>query len=177
MFRSLLTSLLLLGLCCSSVGCASLFGDNAPSAQWVEQELSDAPPVRDLLTVCQWAAHNAGFPPGFRDVAARTYSSGWLENLQPYSNRGRRYQVVFEVEPMGGPGYARLRVRVVVEKNTEVHRTLETTAAKWEPLGDDRDRANNVLMLVLVQFQKGDATETYREKMRKQADASFGVAQ
>jgi len=177
MSHPLLTSLLLMGICFSSLSCSMLTGADESAADWVEHELSEAPPVRDLLTLCQWAAHNAGFPPGFRDVAARSYSSGWSENLQPYSNRGRRYQAVFEVEPMGGPGFVRLRVRVIVEKNTEIHRTLESTAAKWEPLGDDVERAEFVLTHVLVQFQEGGASETLRAKLRKEVDKSFEVSQ
>jgi len=136
----------------------SMFQSAPPKEYWEEYQLEHGPPRRDLLTECQWALRNAGYPPGERDEALGQVESGWLVSLHPFANRGRRYQGVILAEPSGEVGSYLLKVRVQVEANTEKRDTLEPASAKWEPLDDDVSRAGVLMEHVLIQLrqERGD---------------------
>lgn len=143
----------LLAAAALSSGCGLLGGDDGEEA-WVSTELRDGPPRRDLLKACEWAVLQAEFPVYDRDDVSGRVTSGWDVNLAPYSFQGTRSRAVIEVEELGGNQDYRLRVRVEVERNQEVHQTLELAAADWEPDGYDQTRARVVLQQILVQVRR-----------------------
>ena len=60
----------------------------ADEEAWVHEILQDGPPIRDLLSECEWATIDAGFPPGDRDEAGMQVTSGWEIVQQPFSGKG-----------------------------------------------------------------------------------------
>ena len=150
--RVLVSGLLLLA---GAVGSScSLFGSEEPEELWLEHQLEHAPPMRDLLTECQWALRNAGYPPGESDESLGQVESGWLVVLHQFANRGRRYQGVVVAESTGEVGKYLLKARVRVEMNTEKRHTTESAAAQWEPLGDDSARARVLMEHLLIQLRQ-----------------------
>lgn len=134
--------------------CSSLSGEDEAEAGWVAGEVHDGPPRRDLLRACEWALLRAGFPLSDRDEVSGRVTSGWDLNLAPYSRRGTRARAVAEVSELAAPGAYRVRVRVEVERNMEVHRPLEPAEADWEEAGFDAGRARLVLQHVLLQVRQ-----------------------
>jgi len=132
----------------------SLFESEPLPENWLPADLDHAPPRRDLLTQCQWALRNAGYPPGEADEALGMVESGWLVSLHPFSRKGRRYKGVIVAEVSPETGKDMIRVRVEVEGNTEKKQPLEPALAKWEPLGDDISRAEVLLEHVLLQLRQ-----------------------
>lgn len=132
----------------------SLFESEPPPENWLAAELDHAPPRRDLLTQCQWALRNAGYPPGEADEALGMVESGWLVALHPFSSKGRRYKGVIVAEVSPETGKDMIKVRVEVEANAEKKQPLEPSSAKWEPLGDDPSRAEVLLEHVLLQLRQ-----------------------
>ncbi len=147
-------TVLTLVLATSVVSSCSLFESEPLPENWEVEVLDHAPPRRDLLTECQWALRNAGYPPGEADEALGMVESGWLVSLHPFSKKGRRYKgvIVAEVSPETGEDI--IKVRVEVEGNTEKKQPLEPSLAKWEPLGDDPSRADVLMEHVMQQLRQ-----------------------
>ncbi len=132
---------------------------------WVHEIIDDAPPIRDLLSECEWALLKAKYPPGDRDDAGARVTSGWFENMQPFSSYGRRYQGMLEIEPMDAVGVYRVSSRVRVQINKEVHKPLDEDHAKWESVGDDEQRARTLLHHFLARVTTpGPSDDFYRRK-------------
>lgn len=121
------------------------------SGKWTERILTDSPPRRDLLDACEWAMVNANFPPGERDEARGTVTSGWDLQLQPFRNKGRRWQGILKVE-RNEEGEMVVKSRVIMERNTAFDDTLDSGAADWDRMGDDMVRSRILLQHVLVQL-------------------------
>lgn len=121
------------------------------SGQWTERVLEASPPRRDLLDACEWAMVNASFPPGERDEARGTVTSGWDLQLQPFRNKGRRWQGILKVE-RNEEGEMVLKSRVIMERNTAFDDTLDSGAADWDRMADDMVRSRILLQHVLVQL-------------------------
>ena len=132
----------------------SMFESEPPPENWLQEELNHAPPRRDLLTQCQWALRNAGYPPGEADEALGMVESGWLVALAPFSSKGRRYKGVILAEVSPETGKDIIKVRVEVEMNGEKKQPLEPALAKWEPLGDDPSRADVLMEHVMLQLRQ-----------------------
>ena len=135
-------------------GCSLLSSAPDPEEAWVEQEIHDGPPRRDLLRACEWAVLRSEFPVSDRDEVAGRVTSGWDVNLAPYSKQGTRSRAVLEVVELSERNAYRVRARVEVQRNQEVHQTLELAAADWEDDGFDMTRARIVLQQVLVQVRR-----------------------
>lgn len=118
---------------------------------WVVEEISDGPPVRDLMQAALMAMVRAEFPPGEIDEAGGVATSGWDVHLAAYSNRGYRSQAVIEVEPGPAPRSYVLRARVRTQINAEIHEPLEPAKAKWEDRREDPARARVVMRQLLIQ--------------------------
>ncbi len=153
-------------LCSLSAPACSLFGTQPEDPYWEEYELQNGPPLRDLLHACEWAVNRAGFPPGETDVVGATVTSGWDRNLAVYSNQGYRSQAVIELHPGTADGNYQVRVRVHVQINKEVHKTLDPAAAQWEDAREDPARARVVLEQLLAQVAPRGVHSDRRRKMR-----------
>jgi hypothetical protein len=137
----------------------------ADEEAWVHEILQDGPPIRDLLSECEWATIDAGFPPGDRDEAGMQITSGWEIVQQPFSGKGRRFQGMLKIEPLGETGLYRLSSRVRVQANKEVHRTLDLAAADWESMADDQGRARTLLQHLMGRVQApGLSADFYNRK-------------
>ena len=134
-----------------AVASCTAFGPQVEDPYWVERELEDGPPRRDLLQACGLAVVRADFPPGELDEVAGRVTSGWDVNLAPYSKRGTRSQAIVEVVPREERRTYQLRVRVRVQVNQEVHQPLVYEEAEWEDAREDRVRASEVMEHVLNQ--------------------------
>lgn len=138
---------------------------------WVHEIVQDGPPIRDMLSECEWATLDAGFPPGDRDEPAMRVTSGWEIVQQPFSSKGRRYQGILELEPLGEDGLYRVSARVRVQANREVHRTLDLAEADWESIEDDMNRARTLLQHLIGRVAApGLSDDFYRRKPWKEAD-------
>jgi hypothetical protein len=143
-------SLLLLALL--PAACTSAPPDDDDSfGQWVEYEIEQAPPRRDLLSACEWAVVSAGFPPGSRDEGRGSVTSGWDVQLHPYSKKGQRWQGILKITE-NDEGVLVLKARVITERNMETDKTMEIAAAEWERSADDPSRARVLLQHVLSQL-------------------------
>ncbi len=142
--------LLLLALLLVLPSCA-----DAPLAdetgQWAERVLENPPPRRDVLDACEWALVQAGFPPGDRDDGRSTVTSGWDILLQPFRNKGRRWQGLLHVESQED-GSMLVKARVLQQRNLTQDDTLDSGAAQWEAMADDMPRARILLQHLLVQL-------------------------
>jgi hypothetical protein len=153
----------LVALVCMTGSC-SLFSTGEDEL-WVHEIIQDAPPIRDLLSECEWALLEAKFPPGDRDEAGARVTSGWQKVLHPFSKNGRRYQGILEIEPMGELGVCRVSARVRVQANKEVHRPLDEAYAQWESTEDDAQRARTLLHHLLGRISDpGPSDDFYRRK-------------
>lgn len=137
----------------------------ADEEAWVHEILQDGPPIRDLLSECEWATIDAGFPPGDRDEAGMKVTSGWEIVQQPFSGKGRRFQGMLKIEPLGETGLYRVSSRVRVQANKEVHRTLDLAAADWESMTDDQGRARTLLQHLMGRVRApGLSDDFYKRK-------------
>jgi hypothetical protein len=153
--------LLLIGLL---MGSCSLFYA-ADEELWVHEVLQNGPPLRDLLSDCEWAMIEANFPPGDRDDAGARVTSGWQTVAHPFGKYGRRYQGILEIEPLDEIGVYRVSARVRVQINEEIHKTLDMAEAKWESGTDDRVRARTLLYHLMGRVSKpGLSDDFYRRK-------------
>ncbi len=151
----------------------SLFMPAEEEELWVHEILEDGPPLRDVLANCEWALIQAQFPPGDRDDGAARVTSGWDEMIQPFSSNGRRFQGIFEVEPLGEQGLYRVSVRVRQQTNKEVHKPLDPGAAQWESIGDNQERARTLLYHLLTRIKDpGPSEDFYRRKPWRDDDAA-----
>ena len=107
--------------------------------------------MRDLMHAAMLAMMRSDFPPGELDQVGGVATSGWDVNLSPYSERGYRSQAIVEVERTDGERGYRLRSRVRIQVNKEIHKTLEEDSAKWEDRREDRARAEVVMRQLLIQ--------------------------
>lgn len=147
----MLCRFLLLCLAVAS-GCESnLYQSEDATPHWIEYELRDGPPRRDLFQICHLALVRSGFPPGDSDEASGRVTSGWDVSLAPYSFRGTRQQGIVEIAPGAQHNDWRLRVRVRKEINLEQRDTLSMRAARWDPGADDVQRARTVLQHIRSQ--------------------------
>ena len=144
--------LLLLGIALPSCSSAPLEDE---LGAWTERVLESSPPRRDLLDACEWAVIHAGFPAGERDEARGTVTSGWDLQLQPFRNKGRRWQGILKVERTE-QGQMLVKARVLQERNTAQDDTLDSGAADWDRMADDMARSRILLQHVLVQIRFAD---------------------
>jgi len=135
---------LFLGLTLLVLGSCSLF-QAVDQEQWVHEIVENGPPIRDMLSECEWAMLDAGFSAGDRDDSGARVTSAWRENLQPFSSMGRRYQGILEIESMGEVGLYRINARVRVQRNKEVHQPLDSGEADWESMDDSTVHAQTLL--------------------------------
>lgn len=138
----------------AGAGCSLFESGPDPEQAWESQDLQSGPPRRDLMKACEWAVLQADFPVSERDDVAGRVVSGWNVNLSPFSYQGTRSRATIEVEDLGQPSAYRIRVRVEVQRNQEVHRTLDLSEAEWEDDGFDQVRARIVLQQVLAQVRR-----------------------
>ncbi len=132
---------------------------------WVHEIVQDAPPIRDLLSECEWALLDADLPPGDRDEAAARVTSGWKTVLHPFSSGGRRYQGLLEIEATDEIGVYRISARYRVQANTEIHKPLDASLAKWESMEDDPQRAKILLHHLVGRVSTpGPSDDFYRRK-------------
>ena len=94
------TTALVLVLTATGLGCeTTLYRSEDTEAKWVEYDLENGPPSRDLYRLCQVAVVRAGFPPGPSDESTGRLESGWNVNLAPYAYKGFREKAIIKVEP------------------------------------------------------------------------------
>jgi len=127
---------------CALLGSCGLMGSEEPA--WTERTLTQAPPRRELLSYCERALAQAGYPAPELDEAASEAYSEWRMELQPFGKAGRRYRATIQVETLEGGG-AVLRARVETQMNTELARPMDPARAKWEDAPDDGTRAKVLL--------------------------------
>lgn len=146
----------LLVLLLLTAGCDSLlYRPEDSDPQWVDYEVAQGPPRRDMIRICNTAIHRAQFPTGVADEVAGVVTSGWFVNLSPYSFKGYREQAVVEIKPGEGTYEYLLRVRVKKELNKEVKNTMEATIADWDPGSDNVERAEVILEHIKAQLRGG----------------------
>ena len=121
------------------------------SGRWSERILDPAPPMRDIMDACEWAMQNASFPPGERDDGRHSVTSGWDLQLQPFRNKGRRWQGILRVLE-NEEGEIVVKSRVLQEKNVTQDDTLDSGEAEWERMGDDMIRSRILLQHLLSQL-------------------------
>ena len=144
--------LLLTLLVCFPAACSTPpLDDDHNFGQWAEYVIEQAPPRRDLLNACEWAMVAAGYPPGSRDEARGSVTSGWYVRLHPYSKKGRRSQGILKVIPNEKGEGVILKCRVIAERNMEVNKTMNPGAAEWERVADEPERATVLMQHVLSQ--------------------------
>ncbi|MBC8371190.1 MAG: hypothetical protein H8E25_14415 [Planctomycetes bacterium] len=135
------------------LGCAS-----APlpdeTGSWQTLRLEDSPPTRDLLLACEYAIEMAGYPKGETVPRRGTVSSDWLVNLQPFRNKGMRYQGILRI--FSNDGKVVVKSRVIAERNIEMSDTLDPGAAEWEPTSDDIGRSRTLLQFLRSQLYLRD---------------------
>jgi len=121
------------------------------SGRWSERVLTPPPPLRDLLDACEYAVVYAGFPPGERDDSRQSVTSGWDLQLQPFRNKGRRWQGILRVY-VNEEGEMVVKSRVIQEKNVTQDDTLDSGEAEWERMEDDMIRSRILLQHLLAQL-------------------------
>ena len=131
---------------------------------WVHEIVQDGPPIRDLLSECEWAVIDAGYPAGDRDEAGMVVTSGWFVVEQPFSGKGRRFQGILELEPLGEAGLYRVGARVRVQANKEVYRTLDRAEADWQSIEDDGGRARALLQHLIGRVQAPGLSEDFYQR-------------
>ena len=137
----------------------------AEEEAWVHEIVQDGPPIRDLLSECEWSTIDAGFPPGDRDDAGMVVTSGWEVVEAPFSGKGRRYPGILKIEPLGESGLYRVSSRVRVQANKEIYKPLEIAEADWESVADDPLRARTLLQHLLARVQApGLSDDFFRRK-------------
>jgi hypothetical protein len=151
------------------LGSCSLFYA-ADDELWVHDVLQNGPPIRDLLSDCEWAMIEADFPPGDRDDSGAKVTSGWDVVAHPFGKYGRRFQGILEIEPLEEVGLYRISARVRVQVNEEIYKTLDMAAAKWESTQDDQVRARTLLYHLMGRVRKpGLSDDFYRRKPWRKA--------
>lgn len=145
--RSLLAILLLL-TAFGAPACSNPLAEDE-RGEWTERVLEEAPPRRDILDAFELAVVHAGFPAGERDEARGTVTSGYDLQLQPFRNKGRRWQGILRVMP-GDDGTTVLKSRVMMDRNTTQDDTLDPGEAEWDPMADDMRRSRILLQHALV---------------------------
>lgn len=121
------------------------------AGRWTERVLEPAPPMRDILDAAEWAVVNAGFPPGDRNDFRHNVISGWDLQLQPFRNKGRRWQGILRVM-LNEEGETVVKSRVIQEKNVTQDDTLDSGEAEWERMEDDMIRSRILLQHLLSQL-------------------------
>lgn len=145
--RFVLTILLLLGAV-AAPSCSSPLAEDE-RGEWTERVLEAAPPRRDILGAFEVAILNAGFPEGERDEARGTVTSGYDLQMQPFRNKGRRWQGILKVEK-NDEGATVLKSRVMMDRNTTQDDTLDPGEADWSAMADDMRRSRILLQHALV---------------------------
>lgn len=145
--RFALSILLLLAALASPSCSATPAADE--TGQWSERVFEVAPPRRDILDACEIAVLHAGFPTGERDEVRGTVTSGYDMQMQPFRNKGRRWQGILKVE-VNEEGATVLKSRVLMDRNTTQDDTLDPGEAEWEPMADDMSRSRILLQYALV---------------------------
>ena len=128
------------------------------TGNWTERVLEVAPPRRDILDAYEVAVVHAGFPAGERNEARGTVTSGYDLQMQPFRNKGRRWQGILKVE-RNEEGQTVLKSRVLLDRNTTQDDTLDPGEAEWDPMADDMRRSRILLQhaLVLLHLEEGGA--------------------
>jgi hypothetical protein len=139
------------------VPACSLMGGGGDEA-WTERSLTKAPPRRELLSYCQRALAQAGYPAPTVDEAASQAKSEWRNELQPFGGNGRRYRGTLQVEVLEG-GVTQLRARVEAQNNKELARPLDPVQADWVDLPDDEPRARVLLQHLLALLAASGVSE------------------
>lgn len=127
---------------CALTASCGLMGTEEPV--WTERTLTKAPPRRELLSYCERALAQAGYPAPEVDEAASEAFSEWRTELQPFGYAGRRYRATLQVETLESGG-AVLRARVETQSNKELARPMDAARAKWADEPDDATRAKVLL--------------------------------
>jgi len=132
-------------------GC-SAFAPPEVLPHWVESQVKNGPPMRDMMQVCNLAIVRADFPPGLPDLVDGRLESGWDVQLSPYSNRGTRSMATVEVIDQGNRNYL-VKVHVLVQVNKEKHEPLNRSVAVWEDKITNPGRAKLVLEHIIAQVR------------------------
>ncbi|MFK5955212.1 MAG: hypothetical protein QM477_02070 [Planctomycetota bacterium] len=148
--RFFVLPLLLVMACAVLPACSSPVLDDE-SGRWSERILTPAPPLRDLLDACEYAMVYAGFPPGERDDSRNSVTSGWDLQLQPFRNKGRRWQGILRIS-VTESGETLVKSRVIQEKNVTQDDTLDSGEAEWERIEDDMIRSRILLQHLVAQL-------------------------
>lgn len=127
---------------CTVLTSCGLLGSEEPA--WTERTLTKSPPRRELLSYCERALAQAGYPAPEVDEAASEAYSEWRTELQPFGYAGRRYRATLQVEIVEGGG-AVLRARVETQSNKELARPMDASRAQWVDEPDDATRAKVLL--------------------------------
>lgn len=121
------------------------------SGRWTERVLDPAPPMRDIMDAFEWSMTNAGFELGERDDFRHSVTSAWDLQLQPFRNKGRRWQGILRVMK-NEEGVTIVKSRVIQEKNVTQDDTLDSGEADWERMEDDMTRSRILLQHLVSQL-------------------------
>lgn len=154
----------ILGPCvlCILPGCA-LFGWGKPEEQWQEREVRNVG-WDDLWQLAKRALAQGRFKVSEADEVEGRIQSAWQYGLSPYSREEKRERATFLVDRKG-EGRHLLRVRVEVERNREMSKTMNPEGADWAPAADNPDVARFLLYYVLARTQEfGPSPEFYKKQ-------------
>lgn len=128
---------------------------------WTERNLTQAPPRREILSYCQRALAQAGYPAPVVDEAGSQAQSEWRNELQPFGGYGHRYRATLQVKLLEG-GVTQLRARVEAQSNAELARPLDPIYADWEDAPDDETRSRLLLQHLLSLLETSGVARSER---------------
>ena len=144
------------------------FGTVEPEPSWQVVEVA-APSERILWEMTRLALIKLGYPVGSGfDPTSLVASSGWRNELSPFSGEGYRIQAQLKAEPSAA-GRWRLEARVRKQVNVSLVKPTDASYAEWSWVPDDDDRAR----LILQQVRASLGTELDVQDARK---PQFGTA-
>ncbi|HKX46697.1 MAG TPA: hypothetical protein VJP77_08330 [Planctomycetota bacterium] len=144
-------------------------GKVEPEPSWQVVEVA-APSERILWEMTRLALIKLGYPVGTGfDPTAIVASSGWHNELSPFSGEGYRIQAQLRAEPSAA-GRWRLEARVRKQVNTSLVKPTDLSYADWSWVPDDDDRAR----LILQQVRASLGTELDVQDARRPQFGSGG---
>ncbi len=172
-FRRTTAAAAALALAALAGGCVEYWGGTAPDlpspAGWVVSEPFECPDPDILWEEVKGFA--VGKKRAYRiDDDATTRSSRrivttWRTSLAPLRYEGKRRRRFVEILPEGDRhGWWRVRVAVVVQKNSEIDDPLNPAAAKWQSDEPDVEEADIVAYTIASRFGEHGTSREFEDR-------------